>query len=156
MANLSDELRFPRLAPFDALRRNIDQVFADFTHGVGFVPTPLDEAAYEFRPKAELHESGAITTIRIELPGVDLKDISLQVTHDTIEVTGEKRCEVETQEGDLYHSERSFGAFSRQFTLPFAVDADAVEASFDNGVLTIRVPIPPQHRDEPRRVAIQS
>jgi len=151
---LSDDLRFPRLAPFDALRRNINQAFADFTVGVGFMPTPLDEATYD--PKAEMHQTGAQTTIRIELPGVDLKDISLQVTDDTIEVAGAKRCEVEVNDGDHYHSERSFGAFYRAFALPFAVDADAVDASFDKGVLTIKVPAPADHRRDVQKIAIQT
>jgi len=151
---LSDDLRFPRLAPFDALRRNINQAFTDFTKGVGFVPTPLDEARYD--PKADMHATGAQTTIRIELPGVDLKDISVQVTDDTIEVAGTKRCEVEVDDGDSYHSERSFGAFYRAFTLPFAVDADMVDASFDKGLLTIRVPSPAENRRDVQKIAIKT
>ncbi|HVY50678.1 MAG TPA: Hsp20/alpha crystallin family protein [Devosia sp.] len=143
MANpMTDLAPVPRLAPFDSLRRQIDQVFADFTKGVGFTPLSLDEADYEFRPDAELHDDGARTTIRVELPGVDVKDVSVQATNDVLEISGEKRSETKTKKGDRYRSERTFGSFYRAFQFPFAIDPGKVEASFDKGVLTVTLPTP--------------
>jgi HSP20 family protein len=149
-------LGLPRLAPFDALRRSIDQVFADFSKGVGFVPTPLDAARYDFYPHAELHDNGIKATIRIELPGVEPTDVSVQVTDDLIEVTGEKKSEFESRDGDRYNSERSFGTFYRAFTLPFGIDAERVEATLDKGVLRITMPVRPDDRSDPKRISIST
>ena len=150
------EINLPRLAPVDALRRSIDRAFADFTKGVGFVPTPLDAAQYDFHPDAELHDDGARTTIRIELPGVDPGDVSVQATGDQIEVAGEKKSAVESTDSGRYLSERRFGLFYRAFTKPFTVDADTIDASFDNGVLTITVPAPQQSRRTSKPIAIKT
>jgi HSP20 family protein len=152
--HLSDDFRFLRLAPFDALRRNINQTFADFTNGVGFMPIPLDEATYG--PRAEMHDNSRQTTISIELPGVDLKDISVQVTDNTIVVAGSKRPKFEAHEGDRYRSERSFGTFYRAFFLPSAVDADLVDARLDKGVLTIKVPLPAEHHRDVKKISIKT
>ena len=153
---LNDGPSLPRLAPFDQLRRSIDQVFTDFTGGVGFVPTPLDAAQYDFRPAAEVHDNGARTTIRIELPGVEVGDISLTVTGDMIEVAGQKKSETEWREGERYRSERSFGSFYRAFALPFPVDSNSVSADFEKGVLTISVPVPSPAATAARTIAIKS
>src|SRR3954469_25809453 len=85
------------LKPLDKLHREVGRIFSDFNEALGFRPLSLDQADYAFRPHAELHESDATTTIRVELPGVDPKDIEISVTDDTIEIAGEKKSETETK-----------------------------------------------------------
>jgi HSP20 family protein len=150
---LTDPSTFSRLMPFDRLRREIDQVFSDFGKtGIGYTPS-LDDA--DFMPSAELHDNGKETTIRVELPGVDQKDVSIEVTDDTIEISGEKKSETQAKDGDRYRTERSFGAFYRAFELPYMIDAGKVVAKFDKGVLTVRIPKPANAQPETKKIAIQ-
>lgn len=144
-----------RLAPISSLRRQIDDVFTDFSKGLGFTPLSLDEADYEFRPKADVHDDGSTTTLRLELPGIEIKDVTLEVIDDTLAVSGEKKIETKINEGDRYRSERSFGTFYRAFSFAFPIDAGKVEATFDKGILTIKVPTSAE-RPAARKIAIKA
>jgi HSP20 family protein len=90
--------------------------------------------------------------LRADLPGVTEEDVSIEVENDVLTVSGERKAEHE-QRGEGYHRlERAYGSFLRSLTLPGGVDPDAVQASFERGVLEVRIPKPEQHK--PRRVAI--
>ena len=78
--------------------------------------------------------------------------MKLEVADDVLTLSGERRVEHEARKDGLYRLERGTGAFSRSLTLPEGVDADAIEASFDRGVLEVRIPKPAERR--PRRVEI--
>jgi len=146
----------PRLAPFDSLHRYIDQTFSDLTRGLGFTPLSLDSARFAYHPSADLHDNGEVTTIRVELPGVDIADVNVEVSDGSIEISGEKKSETETKDGDRYRSERIFGSFYRAFAVPFAIDPDQVEASFDKGVLTVKFPTAGGAQPPARKIAIKS
>lgn len=144
------------LAPFSFLQKEIDRVFKDFAQGVGFNPVSLDEADFDFRPAAELHENGTEATIRVELPGVDQKDVDVSVVDDTIEISGEKKSQTEAKDGDKYRSERTFGSFYRSFTLPYSIDAKKVDATFDKGVLTVKIGKPAGAVSKGTKIAIKN
>jgi HSP20 family protein len=82
------------------------------------------------------------------------EDVAIEVQDNTLRVSGERREEHERKERGWHRVERSFGRFSRSLTLPEGVDADAVKASFDKGVLEVRIPKPEERK--PRRIAIKS
>ena len=90
--------------------------------------------------------------LRADLPGVDENDVKVELEDSVLTISGERRHEQEVKQGGYYRIERASGNFSRQLTLPDGVDADAVEASFDKGVLEVRIPKPAER--QPRRVAI--
>ena len=100
-------------------------------------------------PAMDLVESGDHFVLRADLPGMSEEDVSIEFEDGTLTVSGERRAE---HEEGFHRVERSFGAFSRSLTLPQGIDADAVTASFDRGVLEIRVPKPEQRK--PRRIEI--
>ena len=112
--------------------------------------------SFDFVPSAEVHDAEGRLTIRLELPGVDAGDISVSATDRLLEIRGEKRSDVQRRSGDHYATDRSFGAFSRGFALPYAIDPDRIEAGFDRGVLTITVDKPAGSRSQVRRIAIRS
>jgi HSP20 family protein len=137
------------LAP---LRRQIDRLFEDFND-----PTPgwlSRTGSFGFWPTSEVHETDKAITIRMELPGVDGKDLSIGATEDAISISGEKKSETETGNGDLYRSERSFGAFTRTFSLPRGFDSGKVDARFENGVLSISIPKPVDIQPHTRQIPI--
>lgn len=90
--------------------------------------------------------------LRADLPGMGDEDVSIEINENVLTVSGERRDEQEHQGQGWHRVERTFGHFSRSLALPEGVDAGAVAASFDRGVLSIRVPKPEQRK--PRRVEI--
>jgi HSP20 family protein len=103
-------------------------------------------------PPMDLVESGDHFVLRADLPGMSEEDVKIEFEDGTLTVSGERRSEHGEEKEGYHRVERSFGAFSRSLTLPQGVDADAVTASFDRGVLEIRIPKPEQRK--PRRIEI--
>jgi HSP20 family protein len=103
-------------------------------------------------PAMDLVESGDHFVLRADLPGMSEEDIEIELEDGTLTVSGERKAEHEEREEGFHRVERSFGAFSRSLTLPKGVDADAVSAKFDRGVLEIRIPKPEERK--PRRISI--
>lgn len=91
--------------------------------------------------------------LKADLPGMDEGDIAIEIRDNTLRVSGERKSEHEKSERGWYRVERSFGQFSRSLTLPEGIDPDAVKASFDRGVLHVRIPKPEERK--PRRVQIE-
>jgi HSP20 family protein len=103
-------------------------------------------------PAMDLVESGDHFVLRADLPGMGEEDVNIEFEDGTLTISGERKAEHEANEEGFHRVERSFGAFSRSLTLPQGTDADAVTASFDRGVLEIRVPKPEQRK--PRKIEI--
>jgi HSP20 family protein len=103
-------------------------------------------------PAMDLAETESDFVLRADLPGLSDEDVSIEVEDNVLTVSGERKAEhEETREG--YHRvERSYGSFRRSVTLPDGVDPEAVNATFDRGVLEVHVPKPEQPK--PRKVAI--
>jgi HSP20 family protein len=103
-------------------------------------------------PAMDLVEAGDQFVLRADLPGMSEEDIEIELEEGTLTVSGERKADHEQREEGFYRVERSFGPFSRSLTLPKGIDADAVSASFDRGVLEIRIPKPEARK--PRRISI--
>ena len=103
-------------------------------------------------PAMDLVESGDHFVLRADLPGMNEEDVKIEVEEGTLTISGERKAEHEANEEGYYRVERAFGSFSRSLTLPKGVDADAVSASFDRGVLEVRIPKPEERK--PRRIEI--
>ena len=85
----------------------------------------------------DITESDKAYEVTVELPGIDEKNIEVEVANDNLIIKGEKQEENEAKKKDYYLSERHFGSFERRFRLPEGVDADKIEASFKKGLLTV-------------------
>ncbi|RMH44086.1 MAG: Hsp20/alpha crystallin family protein [Alphaproteobacteria bacterium] len=106
-------------------------------------------------PASEASSNDEAYTIRIELPGVEEKDVDISVENGLLTVKGEKRFEREDKGDTWYFSERQYGAFARSFRLPDDVDEDAIKATMKDGVLTITVPRrAPQVEEGGKRIQI--
>ena len=109
-------------------------------------------AARRWIPSMDLVETDEHFVLRADLPGLSEKDVSIEFEDNVLTVSGERKAEHEEKKEGFYRMERSFGQFRRSLTLPDGVDADAIAATFDKGVLEVRIPKPEQRK--PRRVQI--
>jgi HSP20 family protein len=104
-------------------------------------------------PAMDLVETGDHYVLRADLPGLTEEDVNVELLDNVLTISGERKAEHGTQQEGYYRLERAFGAFSRSLTLPEGVNADAVQARFDRGVLEVRIPKPEQKK--PRQVQIK-
>ncbi len=103
-------------------------------------------------PPMDLVESDGDLVLRADLPGMDESDINIEVKDNALTITGERKSEHETGREGFYRVERAVGAFARTLSLPEGVDADAISADFDRGVLEVRIPKPAESKA--RRIAV--
>jgi HSP20 family protein len=103
-------------------------------------------------PSMDLVETQDNFVLKADLPGMSEGDVNVELENNVLTISGERKTEHEEQHEGYYRLERATGAFSRALSLPEGIDADAVSAQFDNGVLTVRIPKPAQVK--PRRVKI--
>jgi HSP20 family protein len=104
-------------------------------------------------PSMDLVETEDSFVLRADLPGLSEGDVAIELEDNVLTVSGERKAEHEEKKEGFYRMERSFGQFRRSLTLPEGVDAEKIAATFDKGVLEVRIPKPEERK--PRRVAIQ-
>jgi HSP20 family protein len=96
-------------------------------------------ATSSFAPAVDVYEDEHHVTLKIEVPGIDEKDIDVRVENNTLTVHGERKFEKEEKEENYRRVERQYGSFSRTFTLPNTVDTESVSADYEKGVLKIKL-----------------
>ena len=92
-----------------------------------------------FAPPVDVYEDEHQVTLKIEVPGIDEKDIDIRVENNTLTVHGERRFEKEEKEENFRRVESQYGSFTRTFTLPTTVDHDNIQADYDKGVLKVKL-----------------
>lgn len=118
-----------------SLRDMMDRLFEDaFITPRGALTTRGSELALD------MYETDDAVLVKTALPGVKPEDVDITITGDTLMIRGEVEQEDEDKEGNYLRRERRFGEFVRSVTLPSGLQVDRAEASFDNGVLTLRIP----------------
>jgi len=127
--------------PFYSLQREMNQLFDDFFRDFDIAPFRFGgDRLRTFSPSIDIKESDKEISIKAELPGMDEKDIEVNLLEDRLTIKGEKKEEKEDKGSDYYQMERSYGSFSRVIALPEFVDTKKAEATFKNGVLSIKLP----------------
>ena len=117
------------------LQDRMNRLFQDFA------PGREDElmTTGSFAPPVDVYEDEHAITLKLEVPGVEQKDIDVRLENNTLTIRGERKFEKEEKEENFHRIERRYGSFARSFTLPNTVDPDQVNADFENGVLKIRL-----------------
>ena len=105
-----------------------------------FGELPSAEGSWAWSPSDDISETDGSVMVKVDLPGLDPKDIDIDITGDTLTLRGEKKTEEEKKEERYYCRERYYGSFQRSFRLSAGVQSDKVEAKFKNGILTIDIP----------------
>ena len=128
--------RFEPFREFSTLQDRINRVFRESVGREG------DESltTSSFAPAVDVYEDEHAVTLKIEVPGIDEKDIDVRLENNALPVHGERKIEKEEKEENYRRVERQYGSFTRTFTLPTTVDAEKVSANYDKGVLKIALP----------------
>jgi HSP20 family protein len=139
--------------PFVRLWNEVDQLFNNVARGTG--PAEWPQGGNIGLP-VEVTDTGAELRVVAELPGVDEKDVSVELQGDALTIKGEKKATAERKDEGYYLTERRYGTFMRTLQLPHAVEADKVQATFKNGVLTVILPKPAELPQETKRIKVKA
>ena len=121
---------------FSTLQDRVNRIFRESysPEGPGDALTTAN-----FAPPVDVYEDEQGVTLKIEVPGIDEKDIDVSIASNTLTVRGERTLEKEEKEENFQRVERQYGSFTRSFTLPNSVDLEQVSAHYNKGVLKIRL-----------------
>ncbi|PSC07029.1 Hsp20/alpha crystallin family protein [Alsobacter soli] len=142
--------------PFMSLRREMDRMFDDFTRGWP-APSGMEQGGF-LTPKVNVAETEKGLEVTADLPGVDPKDIQVDLTDGVLTLKAEHKSEKEEKdEAKRYHLvERSSGSYMRRFSLPFEADEDKIDASFEKGVLKISIPRSASAEKPAKKIEVRS
>jgi HSP20 family protein len=128
-----------RWEPFRELQDRIDRMNRLFRES--YSPEGPEEAltSTSFAPPVDIYEDEHNITLKMEVPGIDEKDIDVRTENNTLTVRGERKFEKEEKEENFRRVERQYGSFTRSFTLPSSVETENIQAAYDKGVLEIRL-----------------
>lgn len=127
--------------PFLSLQREMNRVFDDFFRGFDLEPFGRS-GNWSFEPSLDVWEDDKNIHVKAELPGMDEKNIELNLQENILSIRGEKKDEREDKKDGYFYRESRYGSFSRTVPLPEGIDAQRVEAKFNKGVLTVTIPKP--------------
>lgn len=131
---------------FDSMERTFESMFRDMPRAMSQISLlPLD-----------IYEKDDAFYVRASVPGLREEDLDLTVDKDVITLRGTIRNEWESESTKLYRREATYGSFNRSIRLPEGVDVEAIEATFDRGILTIQIPKSAKATPEPRRIPLRT
>ena len=139
-------IRWEPFREIDSLQREMNRLFESLA------PSPSENGDFErvaFIPAAEMHETPNTIELKLEVPGMEAKDLEVQVTEDAVAISGERRSETKTEERGMTRSEFRYGKFQRVIPLPARVENNQVKADYTNGVLSLSIP---KAEEEKRKV----
>lgn len=147
--------------PVMQLHDEIDRIFNDTLYRFGmpslrsrlFEPASLMGDDF-FKPSLNVSSTDNNYVISVEIPGMNEKDVSVELNKDTLIIKGEKKEEQEEKDGHFYRTERHFGSFQRVLSLPEDADAETIDAKMKDGVLTLHIQRKPIDVSEVKKIAI--
>lgn len=138
-------IRWQPFQEIDTLQREINRLFDDV-----LAPSSRRENGMAFFvPAAEMKETDEAIHLKLEVPGLEAKDLNVEVTADSVSISGERQTETKTEEKGMFRSEFRYGKFQRVIPLPAQVDNQKVQAEYKDGILTLNLP---KLEDERRKV----
>ncbi len=156
--------RWGRVTPFRELdpvfpifSREMGDLFGELTRELngGFFPGTKEEKIF-FNPRLDIKETEKAIEMKVELPGVDKKEIQLSVEDGVLTLQGEKKSEKEKKEENVYRRECVYGHFVRRVPLPAEVEEKKIEAVFEKGVLKLTLPKTKPAEKEVHRIAVKA
>ncbi|HBB35182.1 MAG TPA: molecular chaperone [Cyanobacteria bacterium UBA8803] len=127
-------IRWEPFREIDTLQEEMNRLFNSLT------PTRMTQGGGGFIPAAEMHDDTEAIHLKIEVPGMEAKDIDVQVTAEAVSISGERKSETRTEEQGITKSEFRYGKFQRVIPLPSRIQNTQVKAEYKNGVLTLTLP----------------
>ncbi len=155
------ELQRPTTAsPLSIMSRmmnEMDRFFDDFGSGRALWPRGWGQTSgglSSFTPKLDIFEKDGKLTVHADLPGMKQEDVKVSVEEGMLTIAGERRHEHEHEQGGVYRCERDYGSFSRRVALPEGVNPESIQATFEQGVLEVTMPVPKQQTPKGRSIPI--
>ena len=151
--------------PFGTFHRDIEDLFERAFGGAGLPAKEADEPratrrATSLSPRVNVVEGDGDYTVTAELPGLDERELKVELNDGHLTIEGEKKAERDDEAGDLPNNfhlvERSFGTFKRTFRVPTDVNVDGIDASFKNGVLTVSLPKKEEAKKTVKKIAVKA
>lgn len=133
-----------------ALQNRMNSLFREMNE----TESPLTTAS--FVPAVDIYEDNKKVVLKIEVPGIEEKDLDIRVENNVLTVKGERKFEKDEKEENFHRIERRYGSFYRSFTLPSTVDAEHVAASYTNGVLKLDISKKPEAQPKQIKVNVGS
>ncbi|MCB9899638.1 MAG: Hsp20/alpha crystallin family protein [Planctomycetes bacterium] len=147
----------PRREPFLALHDQMNRLFDDVLRGFGGeVLAPDGETALAVVPRLDLAETPEELRVVVELPGVSPDDVKVTLEDGVLSVSGEFKSEEKREDESWLHVERRAGSFLRRVPVHVPVDEEHVDATFDKGVLTVRLPKSQKVEEKARQIPVKS
>ena len=143
-------VRWNPMGDMYSARNHINRFFEDVFYPMGRGES--DQGLWSWNPVADTNDKDDRFVITAELPGVDKKDIVIDVKDGVLTLKGERTYDNEVTDDKYYRKERAYGKFERSFALPVNVDADKIKAEYKDGVLEIEIPKPEEHK--PKKITI--
>ena len=138
---------------YGAVRREIERAFDDYGRNWPFL-RELSKQGLRFN--VDVSENDSAVDVKAEIPGVDAKNIEVQLKDNTLIIKGEKKQEKDEKKPEYHISERSYGSFFRSLTLPAEVDDAKVDATFANGTLHIHLPKSHASKNDSKTIHIKA
>lgn len=135
----------------ERLERSFEEMFGAWPTGGRSWSLPIEGRA-TWSPPMDVHEDDRTLAVKLQLPGIEKKDVKISVSGDVVEIRGERKESYDTSRGGFHLTETQYGAFARTFTLPSYVDPEKARASFKHGELTVT--FPKQERSAGRTITI--
>lgn len=134
---MADIMEWRPFREVSKLRREMDRLWEDYFGPGRKALRPME---MEWMPSVDVSETEDKVVVKAEVPGMEAKDIDISLSGDVLTIKGEKKAEKEESGENFHLVERSYGSFSRSLRLPVGVEADKIEASYKQGVLTVTCP----------------
>ena len=107
-------------------------------------------------PAVDIQETENELVLKADLPGIEEKDIDVRIENNTLTIRGERKFEKQVNEDNYLRVERSYGSFSRSFSLPNTINTEAISAEYKNGVLTVQMPKRPESKPKQVKVNVEA
>ncbi len=142
-----------RWDPFRDVSTLQDRINRIFNESFGRTRDFDDEVGlYDWRPPVDIYETGDGIVLKVELPGINKDDVSVEVKDNVLTLKGERLLDPAIKDEHYYRKERSFGKFNRSFSLQEQIKPDLIKATFKDGVLTVEIPRPEE--EKPKQVTV--
>lgn len=142
-------MRWEPFREIDSLQREMNRLFDSLS-----TDKPTEQTRGNFVPLAELHETADAVHLKLEVPGMDTKDLDVQVTAEAVAISGERKSEVKTEEKGMTRTEFRYGKFRRVIPLPVRIQNTNVTADYKDGILALTLPKAEEEKNKVVKVSL--
>lgn len=142
-------MRWEPLREIDSLQREMNRLFDNFTN-----ESSAEQTRGNFVPLAEMHETADAVRLKLEVPGMEAKDIDIQASAEAVAISGERKSEIKTEEKGTTRTEFRYGKFRRVIPLPARIQNTNVSADYKDGILTLTLPKAEEEKNKVVKVSL--